>query len=44
VFMYNLKESFIGEAAAMSIVNFALIIVIVLAYLRISNWGRAGAQ
>ena len=43
VFMYNLKESFIGEAAAMSIVNFALIIVIVLAYLRISNWGRAGA-
>src|SRR6266571_6455364 len=42
VFMYNLKESFIGEAAAMSIVNFALIIVIVLAYLRISNWGRAG--
>ena len=22
VFMYNLKESFIGEAAAMSIVNF----------------------
>jgi multiple sugar transport system permease protein len=43
VFMYNLKESFIGEAAAMSIVNFLLIIVIVLAYLRISNWGRAGA-
>ena len=43
VFMYNLKESFVGEAAAMSIVNFALIIVIVLAYLRISNWGRAGA-
>ena len=44
VFMYNLKESFIGEAAAMSIVNFILIIVIVLAWLRISNWGRAGAQ
>lgn len=44
VFMYNLKESFIGEAAAMSIVNFALIIVIVLVYLRISNWGRAGAS
>ena len=43
VFMYYLKESFIGAAAAMSIVNFALIIVIVLVYLRISNWGRAGA-
>ncbi len=27
--MYNLKESYLGEAAAMSIVNFGLIIVIV---------------
>ena len=44
VFMYNLKESFIGEAAAMSIVNFLLIIVIVLIYLRISNWGQAGGE
>ena len=44
VFMYNLKESFIGEAAAMSIVNFILIIVIVLVWLRISNWGRAEAR
>ncbi len=43
VFMYNLKESYIGEAAAMSIVNFSLIIVIVLVYLRISRWGRAEA-
>jgi multiple sugar transport system permease protein len=40
VFMYNLKESFIGEAAAMSIVNFTLIIVIVLIYLRLNNWSR----
>jgi multiple sugar transport system permease protein len=40
VFMYNLKESYIGEAAAMSIVNFTLIIVIVLIYLRINNWSR----
>jgi multiple sugar transport system permease protein len=40
VFMYNLKESFIGEAAAMSIVNFTLIIVIVLFYLRLNNWSR----
>jgi multiple sugar transport system permease protein len=40
VFMYNLKESFIGEAAAMSIVNFVLIIVIVLAFLWVNNWNR----
>jgi multiple sugar transport system permease protein len=39
--MYNLKQSYIGEAAAMSIVNFTLIIVIVLFYLRISNWNRS---
>jgi multiple sugar transport system permease protein len=43
VFMYNLKESYIGQAAALSIVNFALIIVIVLAYLRASGWGRQEA-
>ena len=44
VFMYNLKESFIGEAAAMSIVNFTLIIVIVLLFLRVSNWGKQEAS
>ena len=40
VFMYNLKQSFIGQAAAMSIVNFTLIIVIVLFFLRVSRFGR----
>ena len=40
VFMYNLKQSFIGQAAAMSIVNFALIVVIVLFFLRVSRWNR----
>jgi multiple sugar transport system permease protein len=44
VFMYNLKESYIGEAAAMSIVNFTLIIVIVLFFLRINNWNRQEAR
>ena len=44
VFMYNLKESYIGEAAAMSVVNFSLIIVIVLCYLRVSNWNRQEAR
>jgi multiple sugar transport system permease protein len=44
VYMYNLKESFIGKAAAMSIVNFSLIIVIVLIYLRVNNWNRQEAR
>ena len=43
VFMYNLKQSFIGQAAAMSIVNFSLIIVIVLFFLRVSRWNRREA-
>ena len=43
VFMYNLKESFIGEAAAMSVVNFTLVIVIVLFFLRVSRWNRREA-
>jgi multiple sugar transport system permease protein len=33
-FMYQLKQSDIGESAAMSVVNFALVLLIVLAYLR----------
>jgi len=43
VFMYNLKESFVGEAASMSVVNFTLVIVIVLVYLRINRWGKTEA-
>jgi len=41
--MYNLKESFIGQAAAMSIVNFGIIIVIVLFFLKVSGWNRREA-
>jgi len=44
VFMYNLKQSFIGEAAAMSVVNFTLIIVVVLFFLRVSRWNRREAR
>ncbi len=44
VFMYNLKQSFIGQAAAMSIVNFTLIIVIVLFFLRVSRFSRQEAR
>ena len=41
IFMYTLKASNIGEAAAMSVVNFGFIIVIVLLFLRASKWNSA---
>jgi multiple sugar transport system permease protein len=37
-FMFSLKQSYIGESAAMSVINFALVIVIVLIYLRVTRW------
>jgi multiple sugar transport system permease protein len=40
VFMFNLKQNFIGESASMSVVNFAVVIVIVLVFLRVSNWQK----
>src|SRR6266567_4240747 len=43
VFMYDLKGTFVGQAAAMSIVNFALVVVIVLAFLRLNRWNRQEA-
>ncbi len=36
-FMYQLKQSYIGESAAMSVVNFGLVLLIVLAYLRATS-------
>jgi multiple sugar transport system permease protein len=41
-FMYQLKQSDIGESAAMSVVNFALVLLIVLGYLRATG-GRQAA-
>ncbi|MDH6140155.1 multiple sugar transport system permease protein [Kitasatospora sp. GP30] len=38
VFMYQLKDTDIGESAAMSVVNFALVVVMVLAFLKASRW------
>jgi multiple sugar transport system permease protein len=38
--MYNLKQSYLGEAAVLSIVNVVLILIIVLIYLRVSGWNR----
>lgn len=43
VFMYDLKSTFVGQAAAMSIVNFSLVVLIVLAFLRLNRWNREGA-
>lgn len=41
-FMYQLKQSYIGESAAMSLVNFALVMVVVLLYLRVT--ARRGGE
>ncbi|MER7756081.1 sugar ABC transporter permease [Kitasatospora sp. NPDC097643] len=38
VFMYQLKSTDIGESAAMSVVNFALVVLLVLVFLKVSRW------
>ena len=38
IFMYVLKGKDIGESAAMSVVNFGLVIIIVVLFLRVSRW------
>lgn len=43
VFMYQLKSSDIGESAAMSVVNFALVVVMVAAFLKVSRWNQEEA-
>ena len=43
VFMYDLKGTFVGQAAAMSIVNFTLVVIIVLVFLRLNRWNRQEA-
>ncbi|AXE76364.1 carbohydrate ABC transporter permease [Streptomyces atratus] len=40
VFMYQLKNSDIGESAAMSVLNFALIVLMVAAFLKASRWNE----
>jgi multiple sugar transport system permease protein len=44
VFMYDLKGTFVGQAAAMSIVNFTLVVVIILVFLRLNRWNRQEAH
>ena len=43
-FMFILKQAFIGESAAMSVVNFLLVIVVVLLFLRATRWKEAISQ
>lgn len=43
IFMFILKSSDIGESAAMSVVNFGMVLVITAIFLRISRWNRAVA-
>ncbi|MFG1696639.1 carbohydrate ABC transporter permease [Nonomuraea sp. NPDC049309] len=40
IFMYILKGSDIGESAAMSVVNFGMVIVLTVIFLRVSRWNR----
>ncbi|WP_199809517.1 carbohydrate ABC transporter permease [Streptomyces sp. NRRL S-920] len=40
VFMYKLKETDIGESAAMSVVNFLMVVVLVLIFLKVSRWNE----
>ena len=40
VFMYILKGSDIGESAALSVVNFGLVILVVGLFLRVSRWNK----
>jgi multiple sugar transport system permease protein len=38
VFMFQLKEAYIGESAAMSVINFLLVIIVVLVFLKVTRW------
>jgi multiple sugar transport system permease protein len=41
LFMYQLKQSYLGESAAMSVINFGLVILLVLVFLRATRWREA---
>lgn len=41
IFMFILKGSDIGESAAMSVVNFGMVLVITAVFLKISRWNKA---
>jgi multiple sugar transport system permease protein len=37
IFMYDLKNTFVGQSAAMSIINFAMVVVIIAAFIRLNR-------
>ena len=37
IFMYDLKNTFVGQSAAMSIINFAIVVVIIAAFIRLNR-------
>lgn len=37
IFMYDLKNTFVGQSAAMSIINFVVVVVIVAAFIRLNR-------
>ncbi|MEO3797933.1 sugar ABC transporter permease [Nonomuraea sp. B10E15] len=40
IFMFILKSSDIGESAAMSVVNFGMVIVLTVIFLKVSRWNK----
>ena len=38
IYMFELKQAYVGESASMSVFNFVLVIVIVLVYLSTTRW------
>jgi multiple sugar transport system permease protein len=44
VFMYDLKNLFVGQAAAMAIINFVLVLIIVLVFLRVNRSNNQEAR
>jgi multiple sugar transport system permease protein len=44
VFMYDLKGLALGQAAAMAVINFVLVVIIVFAFLRLNRWNRQEAS
>lgn len=37
-FMFILKQSYIGESAALSVINFAIVVVVALVFLKVAKW------
>ncbi len=40
VFAFQLMNTDIGESAAMSVINFGLVVLMVLVFLKVSRWNQ----